>query len=358
MSGNESCVHIPSRATQAQEERQGGKRRIEPHTAWKLFPRVLEGALIQMNTNLRGKSLLSVADLDTDGVEQVLQTAVELKALHRQNIPHARLPGRILAMIFEKPSTRTRLSFEAGITQLGGAAIHLSSRDMQLGRGETIADTARVLSRYVNVVMARTFAHQTVLDLATWGTVPVINGLSDLEHPCQALGDLLTVHEKKGRLKGLKLAYVGDGNNVANSLMLACAHVGMHCAVGHPHGYAPDAPIAEHAGELGRATGARITVTTDPHEAVAGADVVYTDVWTSMGQEGQEEERRAKFGPFQVSDALMARANPEALFMHCLPAHRGEEVSASVMDGPQSVVFDEAENRLHIQKAIMTLLVP
>lgn len=313
---------------------------------------------MSVSVNLHGSSLLSVADLDREGIETVLKTAAELKALHKQGVAHHRLPGRILAMIFEKPSTRTRLSFEAGIVQLGGSAIHLSSRDMQLGRGETIADTARVLSRYVNAIMARTFAHQTVVDLAQYGSIPVINGLSDLEHPCQALGDLLTIHEHKGKLAGLKLAYVGDGNNVANSLMLAAALVGMHCAVGHPKGYAPDAQIADRAREIARSSGCTVTVTTDAVEAVKNADIVYTDVWTSMGQEGEEETRRKVFEPFQVNERLMKHAHGDALFMHCLPAHRDEEVSAGVMDGPQSIVFDEAENRLHAQKAILVLLVP
>ena len=309
-------------------------------------------------SNLKGRSLVSVADFSREEVEQVISLALELKSQTRAGTVHHRLPGRILAMIFEKPSTRTRLSFEAGILQLGGHGIYLSSRDMQLGRGETIGDTAQVLSRYVNAIMARTFAHQTVVDLARFGTVPVINGLSDLEHPCQALGDLLTIQEHKGRLAGLKLTYVGDGNNVANSLMLACALVGMHCTVCHPQGYAPNAAITAQAQEIGARYGATIVATSDIGQGVGGADAVYTDVWTSMGQEGQEDARRNSFVPYQVNDALMAKAKPDAIFMHCLPAHRDEEVSASVMDGKQSVVFDEAENRLHIQKAIMALLVP
>jgi ornithine carbamoyltransferase len=309
-----------------------------------------------MAVNLKGTHLNSMADLDRAAVEQILQTAVELKSQLKQGIPHARLPGRILAMIFEKPSTRTRISFEAGILQLGGHGIVLSSRDLQLGRGETIGDTAQVLSRYVDGIMARVFAHQTVLDLAKYGSVPVINGLSDLEHPCQALGDLLTLQEHKGKLEGLHLAYVGDGNNVANSLMLAGALVGLNVSVGHPAGYAPDKGTVEKAQALAAASGSRVVVTEDPIEAVKGADAIYADVWTSMGQEGEEEARNKVFQPFQVNDTLMGHAAPDAIFMHCLPAHRGEEVSASVMDGKQSVVFDEAENRLHVQKAIMSLL--
>lgn len=307
--------------------------------------------------NLRGTSLVSVADLDRSAIEHVLSLASEMKDLQKRGVAHPRLSGRILAMIFEKPSTRTRLSFEAAMVQLGGHAIYLSARDMQLGRGETIADTARVLSRYVSVVMARTFEHQTVVDLARYGTVPVINGLSDLEHPCQALGDLLTIQEYKGRLEDIKLAYVGDGNNVANSLALAAALVGMNCAVGHPPGYAPDGAVVDRARVLAREASCAVTVTTDPVEAVRGADVVYTDVWTSMGQEVEQEARRAAFESYQVNDSLMKHASHDAIFMHCLPAHRDEEVSASVMDGPQSVVFDQAENRLHIQKAILALLV-
>jgi ornithine carbamoyltransferase len=309
-----------------------------------------------MSVSLKTRHYLSVTDFDREATERVLALAAELKAQLKQGTPHHRLSGRILAMIFEKPSTRTRVSFEAGIIQLGGQAIVLSSRDLQLGRGETVSDTAQVLSRYVNLIMARVFKHQTVLDLAQYGSVPVINGLSDLEHPCQALGDLLTIQEKKGKLAGLKLAYVGDGNNVANSLLLAGATVGMHLAVGHPPGYAPDGECVERARNLARAHGTEVLVTEDAAAAAANADAVYTDVWTSMGQEGEEEARRKVFAPYQVNDALMKHARPDALFMHCLPAHRGEEVSASVMDGAQSVVFDEAENRLHIQKAIMAHL--
>jgi ornithine carbamoyltransferase len=323
------------------------------------IPRIFNpGGDNQMSHDLRGRSLVSMDDLSPENVEEILALAAQLKAETKRGQSHHRLPGRVLAMIFEKPSTRTRLSFETGIFQLGGHGIYLSSRDMQLGRGETIGDTAQVLSRFVSAIMARTFAHQTVVDLARFGTVPVINGLSDLEHPCQALGDLLTIREHKGRLAGLKLTYVGDGNNVANSLMLAAALVGMSCAVGHPEGYAPDARIAARAQELAAARGAAITVTPDVDEAVRGSDVIYTDVWTSMGQEGEEEARRKVFAPYQVNDTLMGKANPDAIFMHCLPAHRGEEVSASVMDGPASVVFDEAENRLHAQKALMALIIP
>lgn len=308
--------------------------------------------------NLKGRSLISMADLTQDEVEKVLSLALDLKQQRRRGLAHPWLQGRVVAMIFEKPSTRTRISFEAGVMQLGGQAILLSSRDMQIGRGETVADTARVLSRFVDAVMARTFAHETLTELARWGSIPVINGLSDLEHPCQALGDLLTLQERFGRLEGLKLAYLGDGNNVANSLLLAAAIAGLDCAVAHPPGYAPDEAIAARAAEIAAARGRSARVTQDPQEALHQADAVYTDVWTSMGQEGEEEARRSVFAPYQVNEQAMARARPDAVFMHCLPAHRGEEVSAAVMDGAQSIVFDQTENRLHVQKAVMALVVP
>ncbi|NDD26862.1 MAG: ornithine carbamoyltransferase [Proteobacteria bacterium] len=308
--------------------------------------------------NLKGRSLISMADLTQDEVEKVLSLALDLKQQRRRGLAHPWLQGRVVAMIFEKPSTRTRISFEAGVMQLGGQAILLSSRDMQIGRGETVADTARVLSRFVDAVMARTFAHETLTELARWGSIPVINGLSDLEHPCQALGDLLTLQERFGRLEGLKLAYLGDGNNVANSLLLAAAIAGLDCAVAHPPGYAPDEAIAARAAEIAAARGRSACVTQDPQEALHQADAVYTDVWTSMGQEGEEEARRSVFAPYQVNEQAMARARPDAVFMHCLPAHRGEEVSAAVMDGAQSIVFDQTENRLHVQKAVMALVVP
>jgi len=309
-----------------------------------------------MPVNLKGTHLVSIADLNREALEHILQTAIDLKSQLKGGVGHARLPGKVLAMIFEKPSTRTRISFETGILQLGGHGLYLSSRDLQLGRGESIADTARVLSRYVNGVMARVFKHQTIVDLAAHGSVPVINGLCDEEHPCQALGDLLTVQEHKGKVEGLHMAYVGDGNNVAHSLMLAGALVGMHVTVAHPPGYAPMQKYVDQARALGKETGARIHVTEDPAEGVRGADVIYTDVWTSMGQEGEEEARGKVFAPFQINQRLVSRANEDAIVMHCLPAHRGEEITDEVMDGPQSVVFDQAENRLHVQKSIMALL--
>jgi ornithine carbamoyltransferase len=268
----------------------------------------------------------------------------------------AALAGKTLAMIFEKSSTRTRVSFEAGTYQLGGLAMFLSSRDLQIGRGEPIADTARVLSRYVDGIMARTFAHETVTELARHATVPVINGLTDLLHPCQVMADLQTIREIFGKLGGRKLAYVGDGNNMAHSLMFGGAKTGMSVAVASPPGYEPKPEIVAAARKDAEETGAGIMTTHDPAEAVSGANVVYTDVWASMGQEEEAQFRRRAFAGFTVDDALMERASRDAVFLHCLPAHRGEEVAASVADGPRSRIFDEAENRLHAQKAILVSL--
>jgi len=260
-------------------------------------------------------------------------------------------------MIFTKPSTRTRVSFEVAMWQLGGYGLFLSAQELQLRRGETIADTARVLSRYVDGIMIRTFDHRDVEDLARYGTVPVINGLTDLLHPCQVLADYFTVYEKKGRTKGLKMVYVGDGNNVAHSLMFGGAKVGMNVTVACPPGYEPLSHIVELAREDARATGATIEVTHDPVDAVRGADVIYTDVWASMGQEAEHEKKAQALAGFQVNEALVKAAGKEdVMVMHCLPAHRGEEITDEVMDGPHSVVFDEAENRLHVQKAILVLL--
>jgi len=264
--------------------------------------------------------------------------------------------GKTLAMIFQKPSLRTRVSFQTGIYQLGGTGIFLGPTDIQLHRGETIADTTRVLSRYVDGIMARVFAHSDVVELAEHGSVPVINGLSDLLHPCQVLADLLTIQEKKSQLSGLKLAYIGDGNNMAHSLMVGCALTGISVAIGHPTGYAPDPDITRQTEAFAKQSGATVLVTEDPKEAVAQADIVYSDVWTSMGQEEERKQRLARFTGYQIDATLMGHAHSDAIFMHCLPAHRGEEVSADVIDGPQSVIFDQAENRLHAQKAIMARL--
>jgi ornithine carbamoyltransferase len=267
------------------------------------------------------------------------------------------LEGRALGMIFEKPSTRTRLSFEVGMFQLGGHALFLSPKDMQLGRGENVADTARVLSRYVDAIMYRAFEHKVMLELARAATVPVINALDDKEHPCQIVADLMTVKEHLGTLKGKLMAYVGDGNNVANSLALGCAQVGMHLRIGSPVGYEIDADVMDAAISFAKKTGAKIESGRDPLWAVEGADVVYTDVWTSMGQEAEEAAREAIFEPYQVNARLMAAAGPKALFMHCLPAHRGLEVTDEVIDSKASIVFDQAENRMHAQKQILVDLI-
>jgi ornithine carbamoyltransferase len=298
---------------------------------------------------------LSLKDWSREEIELLFEMSAAIKA-SPENYQTA-LAGKSLAMIFQKPSTRTRVSFEVGMFQLGGQALFLGADDIQLHRGETIADTARVLSRYVHGIMARVFAHQDVLDLARHGSVPVINGLSDLLHPCQALADYFTLRERRGELAGLRIAYVGDGNNVAHELMFGAVKLGMHFAIGCPAGYEPNPLIYKSAVRDADTLGSPLPeVTADPMEAVAGADVVYTDVWTSMGQEKETKKRLADFQGFQVTPEMMAVASPQAVFMHCLPAHRGEEVAADVIDGPQSVVFDEAENRLHVQKAVLVTL--
>lgn len=308
------------------------------------------------NVNLKGRDLLSVYSLSQAEVLEILRVAEELKAKQKQGIPHPLLAGKTLAMIFTKSSTRTRVSFEAAMYQLGGYPMFLSGQDLQLGRGETIGDTAQVLSRYVDGIMIRTFSHDEVVELADHAAIPVINGLTDLLHPCQALADLLTIKEYKRKLAGLKLAYVGDGNNVAHSLLNACAKVGMDIAVATPEGYEPDAKIVGLANTDAVVNGSKVAITHDPAAAVKDADVIYTDVWASMGQEAEHAARVKMFAPYQVNNKLAAYAKPDYLFMHCLPAHRGEEVAAEVMDGPNSVVFDEAENRLHVQKAVLALV--
>ena len=294
--------------------------------------------------------LLSIADLTPDEIQHLIKDAAFLKSGWKVG---NRLKGKTIALVFEKPSLRTRVSFEVAMWQLGGHAIYLSPGEIGLGRRESISDVARTLSRFVNGIVARTFAHETVELLAKYGTVPVINALTDHEHPCQALGDLLTIQEKKGVLKGLHLAYVGDGNNVARSLLLAASAAGMDFSIASPSGYKMDQPALRQAKRFAAESGARIASVTEPHRAVKDADVVYTDVWTSMGQESEAEIRRRAFASYQVNAALLASAKKEALFMHPLPAHHGEEVAEGLLDHPQSVVFDQAENRLHIQKAIL-----
>ena len=297
---------------------------------------------------------VSLADFSTEELHKLVELAHDVKRNPRAY--RDACAGQTLAMIFQKPSLRTRVSFQTGIYQLGGQGIYLGPTDIQLHRGETIADTAQVLSRYVDGIMARVFGHSDVVDLAANAKVPVINGLSDYNHPCQVLADLQTVSEKFGKLAGLKFAYIGDGNNMAHSIMMGCAKVGMDVAIGHPRGYAPEPETATRTREIAATHGSGVLITDDPMEAAADADVIYTDVWASMGQESEAAERLKRFEGFQVDAKMMAVAKPRAIFLHCLPAHRGEEVAAEVIDGPQSVVFDQAENRLHAQKAIMISL--
>lgn len=297
---------------------------------------------------------LTVTDFDNAGFAELIQLTAEVK---KDPSTFSRvLNGRDIALLFMKASTRTRVSFEVGINQLGGRPLVLSSRDMQLGRGETVADTARVLSRYVDAIMARVFGHEVLTELAEWGSVPIVNGLSDRVHPCQALCDYFTMQEHFGTLDGLDFCYVGDGNNMAHSLMLAGAMLGVNVTIVAPEGYQPLAEIAQQAEEIGRSTGSAVRITDDPRAGVEGANVVYTDVWASMGQEAEQQERLRAFAGFQVDGTLFGLAEPEAIFMHCLPAHRGEEVSAEVADHARSVIFDQAENRLHTQKALLIRL--
>jgi ornithine carbamoyltransferase len=309
-----------------------------------------------MAVQMKGKSLASLYDLTREEIEEILKTSESLKFQLLRGEERPLLKGKTLAMIFEKPSTRTRVSFEVGMWQLGGYALYLSTTDLQLGRGETIADTAQTLSRYVNGIMARVFAHQTILDLVKYSRVPVINGLSDFTHPCQGLADLFTIYEKKGRLRGLKLAYVGDGNNVAHSLLYGCSKVGMNITLACPKGYEPHPEVVSKAEEEGKISGCIVKVTIDPKDATRGADIIYTDVWASMGKEKEHEKRVKIFKPYQVNSKLVRGAKEDYLFMHCLPAHRGEEVTDEVADSKNSVIFDQAENRLHTQKALMTLI--
>jgi len=296
------------------------------------------------------RNLITLLDLAREEIIHVIEEAARLKSLQKRGIPHPLLQGKTVAMIFEKPSTRTRVSFEVGIAQLGAVPLVLHAGEMQLGRGETVEDTARVLSRYVDGIMIRAYSHRAVETLGETASIPVINGLTDLTHPCQILSDLFTIQERRGSLEDLTVAYVGDGNNVAHSWILAAERLGFTLNVGCPQGYEPDPGI------LAKAAGGSVRIFHDPFEAVTGADVVYTDVWTSMGQEEESQKRLKAFQTFQVTGSLMARAKEDAVFMHCLPAHRGQEVAAEVMDGPQSIVFDQAENRLHAQKAILAFL--
>jgi ornithine carbamoyltransferase len=307
-------------------------------------------------TSRIAKDLLDVAAVSKAEIESLLTLAAELKEKQHRGIAHPLLQGKTLGLLFQKPSTRTRVSFEAGMNQLGGHALVLPMADIQLSRGESVADTARVLSRYLDGIVIRTYDHATVEEWAREATMPVINGLTDLSHPCQALSDLLTIQEKKGRLKGIKIAYVGDGNNVANSLIEASAKMGMTIALGCPSGYQPDQHVVDVARIEAAKTGALIELGHDPQVAVKEADVIYADVWISMGREREQARRLKVLAPYQVNSRLVGKAKSDAIVMHCLPAHRGEEITAEVLDGPQSVIIDQAENRLHMQKAILTKL--
>jgi ornithine carbamoyltransferase len=300
------------------------------------------------------RDFLTMDSIGSGELRMLLDRAAALKAARA---PGTTLAGKSIGMIFEKPSTRTRVSFEVGITELGATPVVLGAAELQLGRGETVEDTARVLSRYLHALVVRTFEQDRLDTLARAATIPIVNALSDHEHPCQVLADLLTVREKLGTLAGKRLTYVGDGNNVAHSLMLGCALAGMSVTVATPPGYEPIAQVVKRAQEIADETGGSVAVTTDATGAVRGADVVYTDVWASMGQESQAENRRLIFAPYQVNDVLLARAQPHAIVLHCLPAHRGEEITGAVLDGPRSMVWDQAENRLHTQKALLEWLV-
>jgi ornithine carbamoyltransferase len=310
--------------------------------------------MIAVGDSLRGRSFTRVADWSRDELLEVLDLADELKRLQRAHEEHHLLPGRTLGMIFQKPSTRTRVSFEVGIYQLGGTALYLSAGDLQLGRGETIKDTAVVLSRYLDAIMIRTFAQSDVEELAANASIPVINGLTDSAHPCQALADVMTIRERFGRLEGLKVVYLGDGNNVCASLMVACAKLGMDFVAATPAGYRPDEEVVRIARDVGRSS---VELVDDPHAAVEGADVLYTDVWTSMGQEEERRQRLQDLAGFGIDAELVKEAGDGAIVLHCLPAHYGEEITEDVLYGPHSAVWDQAENRLHAQKALMALVI-
>lgn len=301
------------------------------------------------------RDLISVMDI-ADDMDDILKMAEDMKLRWKKGEDSSPLKGKTLGMIFEKPSTRTRVSFEVGMYQLGGYPLYMSPKDLQMGRGETIADTARVLSRYVDGIMYRAFSHSVMLELARNATIPVINGLDDLEHPCQILADLLTIKEYKGDFTGLNMAYVGDGNNVCNSLMLGCAVAGINLNVGCPTEYMPNKNIFEKASQITREKGSHLHMIPNPSEAVRDADIIYTDVWVSMGDEDEKAKREAQFAPYQVNSELVEKAKPDCIVMHCLPAHRGVEITDEVIDGSHSIVFDQAENRLHAQKAVLAIL--
>jgi ornithine carbamoyltransferase len=309
--------------------------------------------MVAIGDSLKGRSFTRVADWSREELLEVLDLADELKRLQGHREDHDLLPGRTLGMIFQKPSTRTRVSFEVGIYQLGGTGLYLSAGDLQLGRGETIKDTAVVLSRYLDAIMIRTFKQSDVEELAKHATIPVINGLTDSSHPCQALADVMTIRERFGRFEGLKVVYLGDGNNVCASLMVACARLGLDFVASTPPGHEPD----EEAVRIARESGVSVELTADPQAAVEGADVLYTDVWTSMGQDDERDRRLKDLAGYGINAELVTRANEDAIVLHCLPAHYGEEIMEDVLYGPHSAVWDQAENRLHAQKALMALVI-
>lgn len=308
---------------------------------------------VNNHTDLKGKDFLTLADFSAETIGQLLSLAKDIKNDFKSGKSYQPLKGKILGMIFDKPSTRTRVSFEAGMVQLGGHAMYLNGNDLQMGRGETIEDTAKVLSEYVDAIMIRTFSHQNVEELAKHASIPIINGLTDMYHPCQALADLLTIQEVKGKLNGLKLAYIGDGNNVAHSLLYACAKMGLDISIAAPEGYLPNAEVIKKAKEFAIESGANIVITNNPSEAVEKADIIYSDVWTSMGQEAENEIRLKAFAQYQINNELVKSAKEDYMFLHCLPAHRGEEVTSDVIDGSHSYIYQQAGNRLHAQKALL-----
>lgn len=318
--------------------------------------KLLEEVQLQPVTTLKGKDLLTLLDYTSQEVQDLISLATQLKKVTKEGKCPRLLEGKTLGMIFEKSSTRTRVSFEVGMQQLGGYGMYMNARDMQIGRGEPISDTGHVLSGYLDAIMIRANSHEMVKELADHASIPVINGLTDIYHPCQALADLETIIENKGSFEGLKVAYVGDGNNVAHSLVIACAHVGMDIAVATPAGYECDAAVIEKAKAIAAGNGSTVLTTIDAVEAVKNADVVYADVWTSMGQEEETQQRLIDFEGYQINDELVAHAKSDYMFLHCLPAHREEEVASSVIDGPNSYIYEQAENRLHAQKAVLVSL--
>jgi len=306
--------------------------------------------------SMKGRDFLMLVDFTPEEIQYLIDLAIELKTKQKAGEAHNVLQGKTIGLIFEKSSTRTRVSFEVGIYQLGGQGLFLSGNDLQIGRGETILDTAQTLSRYLDGIMIRTYEHRKVVELARGATIPVINGLTDLSHPCQALADFQTIYEKHGSFDGVKLAYIGDGNNMVHSLMMGAAKLGVDMSIATPEGYEPDEDLVAQTIAIAEETGAKIVVCRDPKEAIQGANFIYTDVWASMGQEAEQKEREIAFANYQIDDELVKHASPDFMFMHCLPAHRGEEVAESVIDGKHSIIFDQAENRLHAQKAIMAAI--